>query len=73
MISIIKLIKNEFQSHFETRLYLYFILFLITTISINYYLDFEDQYLDAYFGTNKGILAYILFYAFAYYSMLKKI
>ena len=69
MISILKLIKSEFQSHFETRLYLYFTLFLVTTISINYYLDFEDTYLDAYFGTNKGVLAYITFYTFAYYAI----
>jgi len=69
MLSIIKLIKSEFQSHFETRLYLYFLIFLISTISINYYLDFEDQILDAFFGTYTGILAYTLFYAFAYYAV----
>lgn len=50
-------------------MYLYTALFLAVSITINYWLDFEDQYLDQTFGNWWGFVAYPAFHAVGYYGI----
>lgn len=54
------------QEDFSPWVYGYMLVYLAVTISINYWLDFEDSILDSYFGQNIGFLYYFLFHATGY-------
>lgn len=69
MKTIIKYIKDFIREDFNPFVYIYFTIFLIVTIYVNYELDFEDSILDSYQQTPLSFLYYTLFYAFAYYSI----
>lgn len=69
MKQIAKYLKSFFKEDFNPYVYLYFIIFLAVTITLNYKLDFEDGILDSYKGENICIFYYFLFYCFAYYSI----
>ena len=46
------------------------VIFLGVTIALNYYFDFEDGVIDAYYGQSIRAFYYFLLYAFAYYSAI---
>jgi len=69
MKSIVSLLKNHIKEDFHPLLYSYVTLFLIGTISINYYLDFEDGILDSYYQQPISFLYYTFFYMVAYYGV----
>jgi hypothetical protein len=68
MRNLIRYLREHLKADFRADLYALAALFLAVCISINYYLDFEDSYIDAYRGQNIRIVFYFLLYAFAYYS-----
>jgi hypothetical protein len=69
MKKIIGYIRDFIKEDFNPKFYVYTVLYLGITISFNYLIDFEDTYLDSYFGSKWGIVYYFLFYAFPYYSI----
>lgn len=69
MKSIVSLLRNHIKEDFHPLLYGYTLLFLVVTISINYYLDFEDGILDSYYQQPISFLYYTLFYMIAYYGI----
>jgi len=56
MKKIYRIIKDYVSSHFHVKLYAAVIMYLIILISFNYLLDFEDTYIDRYYGHNIRIL-----------------
>lgn len=68
MKSILKYLKLHVKEDFSFSYYAVILVFLILSISINYYLDFEDSIIDSYYGKGIRIFYFFLFYAFAYYG-----
>ncbi|MBI4647523.1 MAG: hypothetical protein HY738_13275 [Bacteroidia bacterium] len=69
MKQILTYLKIHIKADFNLPLYIYTFIFLIVTITINYVYKFEDSFLDKVYGYPSGFIYYILFYAFAYYSI----
>ena len=67
MKKIIGYLKSHLKEDFHPFYYGSNAIFLLLTITFNYYLDFEDSIIDAYQGREIRILYYFLFYCFAYY------
>ncbi|CAN5226017.1 hypothetical protein BH23BAC1_BH23BAC1_38310 [soil metagenome] len=67
MKKIIGFLKSHIKEDFHPFHYGSNALFLFVTITLNYYLDFEDNVIDAFQGREIRILFYFLFYCFAYY------
>ncbi|WP_128545515.1 CPBP family intramembrane glutamic endopeptidase [Larkinella soli] len=68
MRTIIRYLRDYLKADFRPDLYAVTAVFLAACIGLNYYLDFEDSYIDAYRGQNIRIVYYFLLYAFAYYT-----
>jgi len=66
--TIINYIKDHIRDDFNPFVYGYFLLFLITSISLNYYFEFENHFLDPKHNV-LGMLLFFLFYGFAYYGI----
>lgn len=69
MKKILGYIGDFVKEDFNPAFYVYTCVFLGLTITFNYWVDFEDTYLDSFFGSKWGIVYYFLFYAFPYYSI----
>lgn len=69
MKKILQYLKSFAKEDFRISTYLFTAIFLVVTISLNYYYDFEDTIIGAEYRTYKGILAYFAFYSFAWYSI----
>ncbi len=69
MQKIIGYLREHIRQDFHLGLYVYAAVFLAITITINYWVDFEDAVLDGYYGKALGYVYYPLFYAFAYYAI----
>jgi len=50
MKKILSYLKTYHQEHFDLRTYAWFAGLCVLTISVNYWLDFEDSYIDSYWG-----------------------
>ncbi|MEO1054866.1 MAG: CPBP family intramembrane glutamic endopeptidase [Bacteroidota bacterium] len=70
MKAIFKYLRTYISEHFNAKLYLSFAVFISVLISINYYLDFEDQYIDQFYGSNLRIPLFFLIHALGYYGTL---
>jgi hypothetical protein len=68
MKKIITYLREHIQQDFHPATYLLVAVFLISTIAFNYWLDFEDSIIDAYYGQPVYFLCYFFFYGFAYYG-----
>lgn len=66
MKSIFNILSNYFKSYFHLKLYLSIGTLLIVLISFNYYLDFEDNYLDTIDSDFSRFGAMFLFQALPY-------
>lgn len=68
MKKIINSLKEHWKADFHPLVYVLVALFLTVTIAINYYYDFEDKVIDAYYGQEIRLLWYFLFYCVAYFG-----
>lgn len=68
--SIFKELKATFYKDFHLGYYLGVLVFLGMMIFLNYYLNFESQYIEIYNQPNdwKRIFLYMLFYAFSFWG-----
>jgi len=69
MKKIWKFLVHHVKEDFNTRAYLLIFIFLAVSVFVNYWLDFEDTYLETQKGFTK-FFVYFLFYGFAYFSAL---
>jgi len=67
--AIILLIKQYQQQYFDWKLYLSILVFLVITTSINFYVDFEDNFIDPFDGTWWKGLWMFLFHAFPFLTI----
>jgi hypothetical protein len=65
---IIYYLREHIRADFHAPAYGLAAAFLTGTIAVNYWLDFEDSVIDAYYGQAIYFVWYFLFYAFAYYG-----
>ncbi len=70
MRTIFQYLKAYVQAHFEWRLYLAVAAFAGLLIAVNYALDFEDGFIDQYFGSAIRIPLFFLVHGLAYYGAL---
>lgn len=61
-------LRNHIRTDFRSDLYVATTLWLGLLLSINYYLDFEDSYIDSFQNDLRWPLMYFLLYATAYYG-----
>lgn len=69
MKKIWKLLSEQIRYDFNPSYYSCIALLLIIFLSINYRLDFEDNFLSSFSGFTK-LLIYFIFYAFGYYASI---
>jgi uncharacterized membrane protein len=62
-------LTSHFRQDFHPRQYLFILLFLATSLTLNYLADFEDSFLDKQRGLLK-VLYFFITYATAYYIVL---
>ncbi len=60
---LLEFIKEDFNPY----AYALIALFLTICVGLNFYFDFEDSYIDAYFGSPIRILLYFIFYLVAWW------
>ncbi len=65
---VIAYLRQHWSADFHLGYYASVAAFLAVTIALNYYFDFEDDVIDAYYGEHIRAFYYFLLYAFAYYS-----
>jgi hypothetical protein len=63
MKKIISYLREHIQKDFHLATYLLVAIFLSLLIAFNYWLDFEDSIIDAYYGQPIYFLWYFLFMA----------
>ncbi|MDO1445415.1 CPBP family intramembrane metalloprotease [Rhodocytophaga aerolata] len=68
MKKILSYLRDHIRTDFHLATYILVAIFLVTTIVINYWLDFEDSIIDSYYGQPVYFLWYFLFYSFAYFG-----
>jgi hypothetical protein len=68
MKKIITYLREHIRTDFHLATYILVAIFLVSTIAFNYWLDFEDSIIDAYYGQPVYFLWYFLFYSFAYFG-----
>lgn len=61
-------LRNHIRTDFRSDLYLATALWLALLLSINYFFDFEDSYIDSFQNDPRWPLLYFLLYATAYYG-----
>ncbi|MEA2042265.1 MAG: hypothetical protein U9N85_06900 [Bacteroidota bacterium] len=62
-------LRTFLKEDYHPFTYIFTILFLAVSLSINYYYQFEDTVIDSYYGKPSGFVIYFLFYAFPYYTI----
>ncbi|MDA3929801.1 MAG: hypothetical protein PF541_12685, partial [Prolixibacteraceae bacterium] len=62
--------KDFHKGYFNYTLYILVALFISVLIAFNYKFDFEDSYIDKFYGRYIRILFYFLYLACAYYGVL---
>lgn len=66
MRGIFNYLKGYLTANYHRKLYLSVALFLIASLLLNYSLDFEDAYIDPYYGRPIQLLWFFLFQAFPF-------
>jgi hypothetical protein len=66
---IFRYVADFTKEHFHGKAYLWAAGFLALTITFNYWIDFEDSYLDRFYRHPLGYLFYTGWFAFAYFGM----
>lgn len=66
---IVQYMKSHFKEDYDPFVYGYTFLFLVITVTVNYWLDFEDAILDSYMDKPVGPLYFFLYFSFAYYGI----
>ena len=62
--------KQFHQDYFNPALYVVVSLFIAALITFNYTFDFEDSFIDSFYGRHIRILLYFFYHALAYYGVL---
>lgn len=70
MKKFINYFREFHKNYFTLSLYAMVLLFIALLTAFNYTLDFEDAYIDHYYGKAIRILFYFLLHAFAYYGVI---
>ncbi len=70
MKTILKYLRDFLQENFNVKVYVSTILFLSVLVYFNYRFDFEDSYIDAYYGKPIRMLFFVLFEGIPYYITL---
>ncbi|MEQ8518680.1 MAG: CPBP family intramembrane glutamic endopeptidase [Cytophagales bacterium] len=70
MKKFLNYLKSYLLNSYSLKRYSLFLLFTGLLIAINFYLDFEDEYIDAYYGQNIRILWYALLQGIPYLACL---
>ena len=70
MKQIIQEIRDFIKEEFNIWIYSYTVIFLAIAIILNYTYNFENAYIDSFYGKPMGMFIYIPFYGFAYFSIL---
>jgi hypothetical protein len=70
MRKIIDYFRVFHKGYYNTRLYIIFIVFVATLITINYTFNFENTFIDHYYGKYIRITLYFAIHALAYYGVL---
>lgn len=70
MKKVIDYLKRFWQDDFTIKKYGAVFVFLVVTVSVNYYFDVEDSIIDAYQGKVIRVLWYFLLYCVSYYGTL---
>jgi hypothetical protein len=60
-------IKTYLIDNFNKKLYLATLLWVAILLSFNYYYDFEDSYIDSFYGSNIRVFLMFIVYAVSYY------
>ncbi|MEM9672056.1 MAG: CPBP family intramembrane glutamic endopeptidase [Bacteroidota bacterium] len=68
MKKIVYYLRQHWTADYHPGYYTAVAGFLAVTIFLNYYFNFEDDVIDAYYGRSIRIFYYFLLYAFAYYT-----
>jgi hypothetical protein len=68
MKKILTYLREHIRADFHLATYILVAIFLAVTISLNYWLDFEDSIIDSYYGQPVYFLWYFLFYGVAYFG-----
>ena len=50
MKQVLKYLREYLKANYHSKLYIATAVFLVISLSVNYALDFEDVYLDAFYG-----------------------
>jgi hypothetical protein len=70
MKKIISYLRDFHKGYYNTGLYVVFLLFVTALIAINYKFDFENSFIDSYYGRYIRIALYFGIHALAYYGVL---
>ncbi|HKM92865.1 MAG TPA: CPBP family intramembrane glutamic endopeptidase [Prolixibacteraceae bacterium] len=70
MKKIIGYLKLFHVEYFNWVLYLFVALFIAALIAFNYYFDFEDSYIDSFYGKHVRALLFFAYHALAFYGVL---
>lgn len=70
MKKIIGYLKLFHVGYFNRVLYLFIALFIAALIAFNYYFDFEDSYIDSFYGKHFRALLFFAYHAFAFYGVV---
>lgn len=70
MKKFLEYFRDFHRSYFDVRLYVFTALFIAVLILFNYTFDFEDSYIDSFYGKVVRMLFFFLYHALAYYGVL---
>lgn len=70
MKKIISYFKDFHREYFHFKMYLSIFLFIAVLLTFNYLLDFENEYIDSFYGKPIRILLYFGYHSFAYFGVL---
>ena len=70
MKKVIYYLRQHWRADFQAGYYAAVAAFLAIIIALNYYFDFEDSIIDAYYGRSIRVVYYFLFYAAVYYATI---
>lgn len=70
MKKIFNYFREFHKGYYNTRLYLFFLLFVAALVALNYSFKFENTFIDHYYGKYIRVVLYFGIHALAYYGVL---
>ncbi len=67
MVYLYRIVEGYLKENFNSRLYIATLIWVAFLLSFNYYYDFEDSYIDSFYGSNIRVLLMFAFQAISYY------